>query len=312
MDVVKTIGCLYSQVFASSLAYYACIGHRPLLNATVATFNNTKSAILQTNRRYKQKTTTEYYPWSRIIQVERLKVPYNLIGHVAEADQFKWRVLLNSSDESLFTVCGGALVSDFTVATTATCLHNFKTKKLFTKTSIKFGGRLVHEPYFETTILLHASNIKIHPEFSFNNLQSNIALITLNEAVKATSLIKNIDIAKSLSFSSSLTVTGFGRSGSYLKYFILKPDPTYKCMSAYNPDVCNPSIFTASWVVNSTISIICSLESGAPVSHVNLFIPWKPHLVGLASFVSEHECANYPDGYVSIAAHYWWLKKNVI
>ncbi|XP_015241266.1 PREDICTED: transmembrane protease serine 9-like, partial [Cyprinodon variegatus] len=132
-------------------------------------------------------------------------------GQAAPPGSWPWQVSLHIYDH----FCGGSLISDQWVLTAAHCVQGWDTVPSLVTVYL---GRQRQEESNPNEVVRKATQITIHPNFSYSTADNDIALIRLSGPVNFTSYISPVCLAASDStFYSGVEswVTGWGNIGDF-------------------------------------------------------------------------------------------------
>uniref|UniRef100_A0A3Q2DTD4 Peptidase S1 domain-containing protein n=1 Tax=Cyprinodon variegatus TaxID=28743 RepID=A0A3Q2DTD4_CYPVA len=134
-------------------------------------------------------------------------------GQAAPPGSWPWQVSLHIYDH----FCGGSLISDQWVLTAAHCVQGRDTVPSLVTVYL---GRQRQEESNPNEVVRKATQITIHPNFSYSTADNDIALIRLSGPVNFTSYISPVCLAASDStFYSGVEswVTGWGNIGDFAR-----------------------------------------------------------------------------------------------
>ncbi|XP_037809763.1 collagenase-like [Lucilia sericata] len=136
-------------------------------------------------------------------------------GQRAQIGQFPWHVLLWLGEIDYERgICGGSIISNNWVLTTAGCVYESYSVDLV------FGTIELNK----NNITMTSTVIIIHPEFNREVLTNNIALIELPTTLEFSDIIQPIQLMSLAEISRNFTgveviITGFGRSEQKIQIF---------------------------------------------------------------------------------------------
>ena len=135
-------------------------------------------------------------------------------GLTANVDEFPWMVVLRFSQTSnvsnSLALCGGSIISDRFVITTASCFYNGQQfpQAFF----IQAGIHNILYPNVTTQQIRSISNIYVHPDYNATNFINDIALIRVSNQFDLTSpVVSSINISGQANLADlDLTTIGWG------------------------------------------------------------------------------------------------------
>ncbi|XP_059609835.1 mite allergen Der f 3-like [Phlebotomus argentipes] len=239
-------------------------------------------------------------------------------GKPAEDGQFPYVVRVLGfggpwSETHLYS-CTGSIIDPRFVLTAGHCYSETTNASEPFTYHIEAGSIISGEPrQFQIVISSHAF---LHPEYSLDTLENDIALIKIKPFV-FDEYVQPIRIALGSWDSEShvgekVAVIGFGYISEdgpvsdVLKWTKLTLIAKEVCQAIYteaeNFDL-PESVFCAE-DQKPPISSACSGDSGGPVV---IMIKGKPVEIGVTSFRSDAGCAAHPQGYTDVAKFHDWL-----
>ncbi|KAF4528990.1 hypothetical protein B566_EDAN015193 [Ephemera danica] len=230
-------------------------------------------------------------------------------GSNATEGQFPYQVALLI--DSLY-FCGGALVTNTAVLTTAQCVQGFYSWEVH-------AGALIFSDYNEQgRLIVTSTDGQVHEEYKVESLHNDIALIHLQQAVTGKNIFPVRLPAWSMEFNhfegKRSRVSGWGKisdgspSGSdILQYVDVTVITNYECRQSYNlfyvrgTNICTDS--------NNGTAAACVGDSGGALVFYEL--DDMPTAIGLFSFGSSAGCeSNSPTAYTRITSYLAWLATN--
>ena len=208
-------------------------------------------------------------------------------GQIAEPHSIPYQVaILVKRGPKHVTLCGGSLVNEKTILTAAHCLKSSE------KAIVILGAHDITAN--ETTIqrqFVNSSSYRIHPEFSFNYANMDIALIILPHFVNFTEAIQPVNLPSGFlleeMFSGEIgTVSGFGQtcdtcgSSQLLRFTSNRVMSNDECSKSFGFNAI-PSDTQICVSTSESKSGNCRGDSGGPLVIVRSEMPLQ---IGLSSF----------------------------
>ncbi|XP_013144195.1 PREDICTED: collagenase-like [Papilio polytes] len=196
------------------------------------------------------------------------------------------------------SVGGGTLISNTRVLTAA---HNlFDGRDRAREVTIVLGSVRLYSGGTRIT----SSRMEMHSNYNINNLQNDIAIITINW-VNYSNTIRNIGLASGSNTYAGVWAwaAGFGKTSDTS---MSSPDLMHVRVQVITNDVCR-NAFGANFVVASTLCIsgatgnICTGDSGGPLVANNL-------LIGVTSFGTGSCQARRPSGFARVSSFNSWIR----
>ncbi|XP_047493669.1 brachyurin-like isoform X2 [Penaeus chinensis] len=199
----------------------------------------------------------------------------------------------------LYFICGGALISDQFVLTSAYCV---RTRSQY---SVLLGGHNV-SGWEESHQNIYVEKVFLHPNYSLYEVEisSDIAVLKLNTKINMSSKVSPIDLpSNNVHLGMPLVITGWGYSKRGVKPFsVLQEMSTSaigQCQCKQTFPWLDSSMFCV--YVPESPSTICSGDSGGPAAYNN-------SVMGIASFVSKGCLPAYPQGFTNVYEAKDWIE----
>lgn len=253
-------------------------------------------------------------PVSNVLQVEReIPIIPGDFPFIAALGNY------NEEHQKYQYFCGGSLISNEFLLTTASCVENHE----HIPTIVKFGAISLSENYkfaekeeisMEQTVGIQ--QIIVHPEYSSTNHHHNIALVRLTRPVSYSSLVYPGCVHTNfteMGGDQELSTLGWGEASindeSFQMIYSVKSKSieTFECLDKLGPEVSynmqDEQFCGVNDVQNNEQINICQLNDGGPIL---LKVLDKNYIVGLKSF--NWPC-NFPISavYTKIADYIDWL-----
>ncbi|KAJ3652937.1 hypothetical protein Zmor_018860 [Zophobas morio] len=249
---------------------------------------------------------------SSVLTPQSLPKPRILNGQQATLGQFPWQVAILTINSLLnqTTFCGGALISEEWVLTSAHCIDG-------SVYSVVYSGTVdLNDP--QRTLSLAETHI-VHENFTvdFFSYEYDIGLIKLNEPLIFDETTKSISLAEEeLEAGTEVTISGFGHTSgedgndtnTLLNYIVVPTMNTSEC-GRYLYEADTPGII-CTFFNNGDDSVIynpCIGDGGSPLV---VDAGTNPVHVGSFSFLSSFGCdASYPAAHTRTASYREWIKE---
>ncbi|XP_046443142.1 brachyurin-like isoform X2 [Daphnia pulex] len=234
-------------------------------------------------------------------------------GSVATPNEYPWMVYLQiytSKFSAYYYVCGGTLISNQWILTSANCLEGAQSINVY------LGAHDINSQN-EWQRIMYTTTVYIqHPNWnSQTNTADDIALIKLPVAINYNAYIKSICLP---SFDDpshegdTVFLTGWGRTSGYDINGPLSPTLRETTSTVISNAECSAvyggSIITANTICSSGTGGkgICPSDNGGPMSYMTTdgnFVQ-----IGVASFYSSTGCENgHPSGFTRIQNYLDWI-----
>uniref|UniRef100_A0A2C9H6G3 Peptidase S1 domain-containing protein n=1 Tax=Anopheles minimus TaxID=112268 RepID=A0A2C9H6G3_9DIPT len=237
-------------------------------------------------------------------------------GLIAVPGQFPYQVILLSEFTVGTVFCGGTVLTNSFILTTAHCVTESVGLKANGGLAIMGAyDRIIVEPA-QQRIRYNTAGITIHPGYSYVNLRNDIATVLLNTPITYSARIQPVrlpDPTDQRTFATVQgTVTGFGRSSTvsttmsrYLRYTFDDILSNSECSLYWSPvyvDAQNVCLNAGNG------RSPCIGDSGGPLLVDSALGPIQ---VGIVSFGEAVGCAvNYPSIFVRITHFLPWILDN--
>jgi secreted trypsin-like serine protease len=234
-------------------------------------------------------------PWISSINID----PRILNGKVASRGQFPWQVGFISQQYYTNIYCGGAIISNEWILTTAECAYksgNYSVL-LYGSTSVKnmtVGGAAISEMFIS------------HDNFTAAILKHNIALVKLRDRLTFNEYVQPVTLpSKEYEVGTKLTVSGWGQPDSVLMYTNLTTVSNDNCLEFYVYTLIYDGVFCAVNNLGKKIKGVCNGDEGDPLV---VDAAGDPVLVGIHSLHSG--CTRgEPSVHVNVFYYRDWIKE---
>ncbi|XP_060651568.1 chymotrypsin-2-like, partial [Drosophila nasuta] len=232
-------------------------------------------------------------------------------GFNADPKQFPYQVFFRSlEDNHSKGTCGGVIISNRIVLTAAHCIP-----KNINAVQIYFGtvDRSNELEVGQQRLIVKAKNVVVHPEFDYNQLINDIALIRLPADLLFDEYIQPVKLpdADELYENESAVVSGWGQTtfngpqSNHLQYYNVTVFSNEKCK---NLMITLSMIFPTSFIcLKPSQSTPCHGDSGGLLAIRN---EDESHtLLGLTSFGNPGCPTNSPSVYTRVSSFLKWIKQ---
>ncbi|XP_017012436.3 serine protease 3-like [Drosophila takahashii] len=229
-------------------------------------------------------------------------------GNKASAGQFPYVVGLSFSNYYGTWWCGGSIISNEWVLTTAEC--TWSVIGVASKVTIYYGSNV--RGTGKVTHTVDSSNIIRHETYSVFYKVNNIALIK-TPWVSFTTDIQKVGLPVMSSAYSSYagewaTACGWGKTkdsasdySKNLMYATFEVISVAECQKVWSEIVASSRVIC---VRTTSKTSICQGDGGGPL------VLGGKYLIGVSAFVSEKGCqANQPAGFVRVTSYLDWIKE---
>jgi transmembrane serine protease 9 len=231
--------------------------------------------------------------------------PFIFGGGAANLNQFPYQAfLLVYVPRDTNVGCGGVLIKDKWVLTSAYCLNHS-----FTAITVFVGGiNLLTDSFSMIQNVTAKSHIHVHPNYKRDTLENDIALIYVESAPEDLSKKSNTAAVKLPAENQETigmmgTISGFGAVMNFgiispiLRYTILQIVNNTVCSEAYQVDVLKRD--TNLCLATTNTSSPCAGDYGGPLT---INVNDKTILVGILSFGSQQGCqSGFPVGFTKVS-----------
>ncbi|KAJ3656449.1 hypothetical protein Zmor_015526 [Zophobas morio] len=226
-------------------------------------------------------------------------------GNDAVVGQFPFIAALNIQTEDSTFFCGGALISNEWVLTSAHCTQGAHT------VTIRLGSNKLtgSDP---NRVILASSHVVVHPDFDPDTSANDVGLIRLRLPVEFTDYIQPIRLAGShLPNSASPTALGWGQTSDEdpefandLQFVALAVVSNEECAVTYGKQITNNILCVDGNYNEGT----CYGDSGSPLV-VRMVGGSALQHVGISSFFSGNGCESTdPSGYTRTWPYVDWIR----
>jgi trypsin len=217
-------------------------------------------------------------------------------GDEATKDQAPFTVAL--SGNSLF--CAGSLIGEKSVITAASCVED----KNATSIKVRLGS--LHHASGGTVI--GVSSIAIHPKYDADELDNDIAFITLADTYSDATPAQLPTNSKTLAYGSSVQIFGWGTTSeggslsSTLRTTSVKTISRATCQNTYGSLA---SITSREFCAGGNGKGTGQADQGGPV------VDSAGTLVGVISRINRYGANNYPGVDIQVAAYLDWINSKL-
>ncbi|CAK8680120.1 unnamed protein product [Clavelina lepadiformis] len=237
-------------------------------------------------------------------------------GNKAVNGSWPWQAMLvDASDKRSF--CGGSIIDERFVLTAAHCVQN-----LFGPASlIVYLGRHSYQDYDEGESFV-VESITMHPAYDENNLQNDIALLKLQDAISFTTSMKKVcyptsnDTSIDPSAGKTCIVTGWGNISPAEGSFVA-PETLYQArVPIVDLDRCRDLYSSSHQVIESQVCAgfvdvgsvdTCQGDSGGPLVCLIDESTWFQ--IGITSFGIGCAQPGYPGVYTRLSSFAQWIEE---
>ncbi|KAK7070345.1 Tryptase gamma [Halocaridina rubra] len=242
-------------------------------------------------------------------------IPRITFGQVAGNQEFPWQVAMTVRGKFH---CGGSLISDSHVLTAAHCVLPFENSLSLIHLSL--GDWDLKKTNDGSSIHAKVSSAVIHPEFSYQTLQNDIAILKLTQKVTFTDRIRPICLPNS-EFDlkeEEVIVTGWGKNEasklqSKLHLLTAKVVSTHQCDRRWSTQGASKGFIVNSMMcMDATNGDSCNGDSGGPSVYEHPSGSGNYVQVGIVSFGSSS--CNEPDlpgVYTKVSYYQKWISKKL-
>ncbi|XP_066252252.1 brachyurin-like [Euwallacea similis] len=192
--------------------------------------------------------------------------------------------------------CGGSLISESYILTAAHCMDKAKSVEVF------LGAHDIRKN--ETSqYRVTCEDISVHPEWNYQKLQNDIALIKLPEPVTLNKYISPVSLARSGTFAESMGVlSGWGKTTDASKVSDVLNSVNLAVLENSNCGIYYKELIQETHVCTSGAEIKggCNGDSGGP-----LVVDGQQ--VGIVSFGSNTCTKGYPTVFTRITEFSSWI-----
>ncbi|XP_044266759.1 brachyurin-like [Tribolium madens] len=226
-------------------------------------------------------------------------------GNTANAGQFPFMAAINVQTGTSTFFCGGALISNEWILTSAHCVYNAITLTIRLG-SIKLTGS---DP---NRVTLATSHVVPHPDFDPTTSKNDIGLIKLRLPVELTDYIQPIALPSGkLANSANPTALGWGQTTD--EDSELAPELQYVGLAVISNEECKLTF--GSQITEEMVCVdgnynqgTCLGDTGSPLVVRLIGGTYLQHH-GVASFYSGNGCESTdPSGFTRTYAYLDWIK----
>ncbi|XP_030753179.1 brachyurin-like [Sitophilus oryzae] len=220
-------------------------------------------------------------------------------GSEATPNSFPYQVALFIEFPHGRSFCGGSLISNNYVLTAAHCMDKAKA------VDVLLGAHDIRKNE-STQLRLSCDSITVHPNWNYEKLENDIALIKLPHSVSYNTYVNKIDLSNTGTFTESLaTLTGWGKTTDYSKVSEVLNQVNLPVLD--NSDCTNyyENLIQSTHVCTSGAEIKggCNGDSGGPLVLEN-------QQIGIVSFGSNRCTKGYPTVFTRVSEFKDWISKN--
>lgn len=237
-------------------------------------------------------------------------------NHHIEDSRIAWGTIVESINEYPFNIilvastgfnsylnfCSASLIDEEWLVTAAHCADAAQDYIDWGSTIYAFMGTIdIYNTSEETFEANQVLEILIHPEYSSQSLQNDIAIFKI-EPVQFNEGIQPILLSNSSPEHESFAkVTGYGSTENGYGGFLREAD-----MIIYNQEIVQPDLFYATGLeVNGNLPSPCPGDSGGPLFILNDMDVFE--LIGVSSFILGDCVNNYYTGFQNVSYHSDWI-----
>lgn len=228
--------------------------------------------------------------------------PRIMYGHSSERGQFPFYALLEVSanrpnGNPLEGICGGTLLNNQFILTSAKCVHNKQ------KVELDLGSWKMDETREQgrMSYSINSDQVFIHPEFDEKKLINDMALIKLKEPVSFSDVIQPVSFPKECTMQDDIEFTAIG-NGLTPKEFYERPDVLqYTKANLSSHEICT-LVFDRIDEENQFCKTICAGDLGGPLIHDT-----EHTLYGVATHFYQFACGMAPGLFTSVFNYYPWI-----
>ncbi|XP_044267531.1 brachyurin-like [Tribolium madens] len=233
-------------------------------------------------------------------------------GKVAKPAQFPFMAALKIKTPSVEYSCGGALIHENWILTSALCLYqaNNITVNLGSNSLEEYDPNRVHR-FVESS----DSTVIIHPDFDATALKNDIGLIYITTRVPLSENVQTIKLASmNLPTILKATALGWGQTSDAnttlapeLRYVTVDIITNLECKATFGSQITENMVC----VRGSNIEGPCYGDTGGPLVVRPLGSPVVEH-VGISTFFSGNGCESEdPSGYTRTFPYVKWIEETV-
>ncbi|XP_055329348.1 uncharacterized protein LOC129582009 [Paramacrobiotus metropolitanus] len=264
-----------------------------------------------------------------------------LNGDKALDGEFCWQAAIFLGNEYL---CGGALIDDIHVITSAHCIQRFQRDKTANNLRVIFGATDVKNvPVGGCAQAFGISSVKLHDAFNSKTLSNDIAVLRLSNSVPANNCSCALCLPESwtgpLRIDSTCLVTGYGLSSTTnpLSYGRLRSSQVQVINSTTGPVNCqmimndysgmpidyklDPSMFCTlsrdqNYANGLGVGDTCMRDGGSPlICALDADDPQRFTLTGIVTWGlgcgRTTESVRMPSVYTNVRKQVQWIKRNL-
>ncbi|XP_047487780.1 transmembrane protease serine 11D-like isoform X2 [Penaeus chinensis] len=229
-------------------------------------------------------------------------------GEEAGAGEYPWMARVDISRGSGSISCGGAIVTTTHVVTASHCVNDENSE-----VTVRAGMHDLASYQENTTQVIKAKQILLHPEYSPVTSANDIALLSLEEPLKWASGVGPVCLPPGADFEDRVAVvTGWGAMGSHGPYATKLNEVA---VTITDQEMCEKAYISSTFHV--TDNHICAADPGKDACHGDSGGPlvikengrWV--LIGIVSFGRGCAMPGFPGVYTRVSSYNTWLLKNM-